>query len=259
MLGGARDAAAGQDRPEQVGQAQSRTDLGLHGAHQVLDGGKGFHAHGAAHGDGAGPRHAAQIVAHQVHDHGVLGPLLGIRRQGFCGEPVLPRIARQGNAPLDGLGPDPLPPAGQEPLHAQGEEPEALQVQQGAEGWTGPPEGLQGQVHRVSGIDGIEGNAEVGHVEAAFQDALADRFHGDPVLGLGPAGPEIQGGWLGRSPGLEEGGPDLGVRGHLAPGPQLRCPVPEIQRLLDALPVLAQGAGGAILAGQRGFVAGQLE
>jgi len=172
---------------------------------------------------------------------------------------IQPWIARQGDAPLDGLGPEALPPAGQQPLHAQAQQGGPAKVQEGGEGREGPPEGRQGQFHGVAREAPLEGDAEVGHIEAPIQDAGPDPLHGGPVLALAPGSLQAQ---RGGAPGKGGGFPDPPVGrvwGLVCPGPQLRQVFLDMQGLWDGHPVLSQGSGRQRLPGQGGLVAGQLE
>ena len=63
---------------------------GIDGAHHLVDRGVAFDRAEPADRHGAGHREVAEVVAQQVHDHDVLGPVLG---RGFQ---LVPQHARPG-------------------------------------------------------------------------------------------------------------------------------------------------------------------
>src|SRR5207249_2833124 len=74
-LRGAADRAAGERGREQVEWIAPEREAAGHGRDEVLDGGGPLESAQAGHADGARRAHAAQVVAEDVDDHRVLGPI----------------------------------------------------------------------------------------------------------------------------------------------------------------------------------------
>ena len=84
-LGRTGNGAAGKEGGEQLAQAQVAAAAGGDGGRHLPDGGQGVQFEQIGHAHAAHFGHARQVVAQQVHDHQVLGPLLGAAAQVFGG------------------------------------------------------------------------------------------------------------------------------------------------------------------------------
>ena len=80
-LGSATDRTGGEGGHQQVPHRFALGQQTLHLAHDVHHVGVALDHHQLAHLDGARLADAAQVVAAQIHQHHVLGPLLGISQQ----------------------------------------------------------------------------------------------------------------------------------------------------------------------------------
>ena len=76
QLGRARDRAAGKRRAQRIERVGARRQVADDRRHQVVHGGVALQREQLRHADAARRAHARQVVAHQVHDHQVLGPVL---------------------------------------------------------------------------------------------------------------------------------------------------------------------------------------
>ena len=94
-LGGARQRACGQRGAHRVHGADALAQRARHRRDDVHDVGVGLHGHELVHVHRAVLAHAPEVVAAEVHEHHVLGPLLGVGEQ-------LPGAA---GVPLHGVGP----------------------------------------------------------------------------------------------------------------------------------------------------------
>ena len=77
-LGRAREGPGREDAAESVEGVAAGLEPSLHVAHEMEDVAVLLDLHVLGHGHGSGPGHAAEVVAAQVHEHHVLGPLLGV-------------------------------------------------------------------------------------------------------------------------------------------------------------------------------------
>ena len=92
-LGGAGQRAGREHGPQRVERVEVRPQLRLDVAHQVEDVAVPLDLHVLAGGHGARPGHPAEVVASEVHEHHVLGTLLGIAAQ-LVGQAVVLRRRR---------------------------------------------------------------------------------------------------------------------------------------------------------------------
>lgn len=76
-LRGARDGAGREGGGEQLGPARTLGELPADGGDEVDQAGVLLHGAQLGHGDGAGGADPAEVVAYEVHDHHVLGVVLG--------------------------------------------------------------------------------------------------------------------------------------------------------------------------------------
>ena len=74
----ARKRSGREDAAQRVQGVAARLESRLHVAHQMQHVAVPLDLHVLGHGHGSGAGHAAQVVAAQVHEHHVLGPLLGV-------------------------------------------------------------------------------------------------------------------------------------------------------------------------------------
>ena len=80
-MGAPGERAGREHGPQRVERVQVRPQLGLDVAHEVEDVAVALDLHVLAGGHGARPRDAAEVVAPEVHEHHVLGALLGVAAQ----------------------------------------------------------------------------------------------------------------------------------------------------------------------------------
>ena len=100
-LGGAGDGATGKGRRQDVEGVAFRGQHAGHGGDEVLDRGGPFETAEPWNADAPGPADATQVVAQDVHDHHVLGPVL-VAGQELTGErPVGCGVAAARTRPLD--------------------------------------------------------------------------------------------------------------------------------------------------------------
>ena len=99
-LGRAGQRARWEHGAQRVERVQLRPQLRLHVAHEVEDVAVALDLHVLAGGHGAGPRDAPEVVAAEVHEHHVLGALLGVTAE-LVGHAVV--VGRRG-APRPGAG-----------------------------------------------------------------------------------------------------------------------------------------------------------
>ncbi len=133
-LGGPGDGSPGEEGGEDP--AQGGVGAGLHLGDQVRHVGVPLHGEKLPHPHGAGKGHPGEVVAHQVHQHGVFGPLLGGGKELLLQEEVL----LLGSPPWPGAGDGPgeEPPAHffEEPLRASRDHGPPLPLQKAHEGCT---------------------------------------------------------------------------------------------------------------------------
>ena len=159
----------------------------------MLDGGRSLEPAQPRHADAAGPADAPEVVAQDVHDHHVLGAVLGARQQLAGERPVAGGVAAARAGALDRIrGHDAVPVDGEERLgrrrqerprpagqRARTEVDERREQRRVA----GPQPPVE--VPRVAVERRLEPAGEVGLVQVAIGDVLADaldaRHVGAPV------------------------------------------------------------------------------
>ncbi len=88
-LGRARQRAGREDRPQRVERVELRPEPRLDVRHEVEDVAVALDLHVLADGDRPGARHAPEVVAPEVDEHHVLGPLLRVALELLGQERVL--------------------------------------------------------------------------------------------------------------------------------------------------------------------------
>ncbi|NJD29241.1 MAG: hypothetical protein FIA92_13210, partial [Chloroflexi bacterium] len=88
-LGRAGDRAAGEGCRQEVECVATRFEAAGDGADEVLDGGRSFEPAEPRHANAARPADPPEVVAQDVDDHDVLGPILGAAEQLAREAPVV--------------------------------------------------------------------------------------------------------------------------------------------------------------------------
>ena len=104
VLGRAGDRAAGKGGAQQFGQADVRQQLGLDRGGHLEHGGVRLDVEQVGHAHAAGLGDAPEVVAQQVHDHQVLGAVLGVQAQEACGFAVAFHHGAARRGAFHGLG-----------------------------------------------------------------------------------------------------------------------------------------------------------
>ena len=196
-LGGAGHAAPGVAGAHQVQGVAAGPQPGLHRADQLEHGGVILHRQQLGHLHGADARNPAQVVAHQIHDHQVLGPVLLAGGQLAAQAAVLFGGGAAGAGALDGaaLG-QAVGVQAQEALGRGADHLEPGKLQPRGEGrrvdGAQPPVQVPGPV-RQRGLQ-LVSQAHLEHV--AGQDVLPAALHRGAVagrieVGRGAAGPGL--------------------------------------------------------------------
>ena len=107
-LRGAGERPRGEGRHQRVQRVLARRELARHRAHQVHHVAVALDRHQLGDGDRPEAAHAPEVVAAEVHQHEVLGPLLHVRPQGLLEPLVRPR----GRRPAAGCRPGAASPRG---------------------------------------------------------------------------------------------------------------------------------------------------
>ena len=220
-LGRAGDGAAGEGGGQEVGQAGAGPEARLHRRGELPDGpqprrreeGRGRHR--------AGLGHAAQVVAEEVGDHDVLGPVLLRGGQPVARRRVLGREAAAPRRPLHRAGGDAVaaPREGRAPATPRR--------------WPAPPREVGGLAAALRGAEApverqrvavepaAQAQREVDLVGDAGGDGLAQRRHRGGVLGRPVLGREVEEAGLG--PVRRRGGRRRGQRRVVEAEPEERA------------------------------------
>ncbi len=219
QFGSARDRSGREGGVDQLGPAQAGTEAALDGADEVDEAGVGLHPTERGHPHRAEPADPTEVVADEVHDHHVLGLVLG-------GEAV-----GRGRRALDGRGPDPVALAAEELLGGGGghrevraRHPDHGRVGRGvAGGQRGPERGDVTAGARARDVRGRQPAGQVDLVDVAPADGLPDVAHAGlegslvqrrgPLVGPG-APPALAGPGHRRAHRGEAGADGSAVEGH---------------------------------------------
>ena len=107
-LGSAGQRAGREDRAQRVEGIELRPQPRLHMRDEMEDVAVALDLHVLADRDGPGPGHAPQVVAAQIDQHDVLGPLLRVLLELFGQPRVLPRIGTAWARARDRVGRQPV-------------------------------------------------------------------------------------------------------------------------------------------------------
>ncbi len=117
-LGGPGDRAGRKDRAQRVHGRRPLVQGALDLGDDVLDMGELLHPHVLRHGDRAALAHSGEVVAGQIDQHGMLGPLLLVQHQLLAVAAPSGHALAQRPGAGDGEGRRFPPPDGQERFRA---------------------------------------------------------------------------------------------------------------------------------------------
>jgi hypothetical protein len=187
LLRCACDAAGREGAREQRAQREPWLRASAHRADQVREPGERQHAERILDLDAAALADSAQIVAHQVDHHRVLGMLLVVAAQGVGLACIVPAARDRA---LDGRGPERAiePVVAQEALHAAAEHGVTLALVEIAERHRALGAHAQEQPERRAGKTSEPAPRQVHLVNVAVADAAQRLFDGRGVLTGGRGG-----------------------------------------------------------------------
>lgn len=153
----------------------------------MVDRGVGFEPAQDRHPHAVRLADAREIVAQQIDDHDVLGPLLGVGLEGFAEARIGLRVGDPADRPLDRPGLDRPSVQLQEALGAAGGDVQALEGEIGPEGRRvggaqAPVEGERIEARRQRRLEAL---GDVGLIDVAGPDVVAHPLHRRLVGGAG--------------------------------------------------------------------------
>ena len=174
---------AGRERgAQQLAVAHAVAQAAGHGRDQVPHAGVGLDS-GRERLHRSVRAHPAEVVAHQVDDHHVLGGVLGRREQRLARGPPVVVGAGSGARPLDRLGPHVAPLAPQEALGREAHD----SPDQRPEPRLGHRQSAREQIERVAVVPRLQTHAQIRLVQLADLDpapAIRDRVEvSTPAVG----------------------------------------------------------------------------